>query len=67
MLMSKTSIIEMLSRWKNDQDRHDEGVVPKPHDINAPGEMGKPVKIDNPEPGTTLITAITFTSRLFYS
>ncbi len=29
---------------------HDEGVAPKPPDPNGPGEMGKPVKIENPDP-----------------
>ena len=41
-----------LFRWKNDGERHAEGVVPPPQDPNAPGEMGKPVKFDNPEPET---------------
>ena len=41
-----------LFRWKNDGERHAEGVVPPPRDPNAPGEMGKPVKFDNPEPET---------------
>ena len=42
----------MLFRWKNDPERHAEGVVPPPRDPNAPGEMGKAVKLDNPEPET---------------
>eukprot|EP00093_Oithona_nana_P000044 00044.XXX_1633_337_1 [CDS] Oithona nana genome sequencing. len=42
----------LLFRWKNDPERHAEGVVPPPRDPNAPGEMGKPVKLDNPEPET---------------
>ena len=37
-------------RWKNDPEHHAEGVVPPPQDPNAPGELGKPVKFDNPEP-----------------
>lgn len=36
--------------WKNDPEHHAEGVVPPPQDPNAPGEMGKAVKFDNPEP-----------------
>ena len=42
----------LLFRWKNDPERHAEGVVPPPRAPNAPGEMGKPVKLDNPEPET---------------
>ena len=38
------------NRWKKDPERNLEGVVPPPKDPNAPGEMGKPVKFDNPEP-----------------
>ena len=31
-------------------ERHGDGVVPPPPDPHGPGEMGKPVKIENPEP-----------------
>ncbi len=41
-----------FSRWKNDPERHAEGVVPPPKDPNAPGELGKPVKVDNPDADT---------------
>ena len=41
-----------LFRWKNDPERHAEGVVPPPQDPNAPGELGKPVKFDNPDAET---------------
>ena len=58
-------------RWKDDRDRHEEGVVPKPHDINAPGEMGKPVKIENPDPDVKKIIDegknFTFRKHLFLS
>lgn len=37
-------------RWKGDPERHEQGVMPPPRDPNAPGEMGKAVKINNPEP-----------------
>jgi len=43
---------KIIDRWKNDPERHAEGVVPPPRDPNAPGEMGKAVKLDNPEPET---------------
>jgi len=33
-----------------DPEHHDEGVVPPPNNPNDPGEMGKPVIIDNPAP-----------------
>jgi polypeptide N-acetylgalactosaminyltransferase len=36
--------------WKNNPEHHAEGVVPPPQDPNAPGEMGKAVKFDNPQP-----------------
>jgi polypeptide N-acetylgalactosaminyltransferase len=39
-----------VDRWKDDPERHQEGVVPPPRDPNALGEMGKAVKFDNPEP-----------------
>jgi len=41
-----------VDRWKNDPERHGEGVAPPPRDPNAPGELGKAVKFDNPEPET---------------
>ena len=41
-----------VCRWKNDPERHGEGVAPPPRDPNAPGELGKAVKFDNPEPET---------------
>ena len=37
-------------RWRDDKDRHDAGVVPPPPNPNGPGEMGKPVKVNNPDP-----------------
>ncbi len=37
-------------RWRHDGDRHEEGVMPKPPDPHAPGEMGKPVKVEKPDP-----------------
>ena len=42
----------MIYRWKNDPEHHQEGVVPPPRDPNAPGELGKAVKFDNPDPET---------------
>jgi len=45
-------ILPVEDRWKNDPERHGEGVVPPPRDPNAPGELGKAVKFDNPEPET---------------
>jgi len=33
-----------------DPEHHEEGVLPPPNSPNDPGEMGKPVKIDNPAP-----------------
>ena len=33
-----------------DPEHHEEGVVPPPNDPNAHGEMGRPVKLDNPAP-----------------
>ena len=46
----KFNVVFHNSRWKNDPEHHAEGVVPPPQDPNAPGEMGKAVKFDNPEP-----------------
>ena len=48
--ISRFHIFFASFRWKNDPEHHAEGVVPPPQDPNAPGELGKPVKFDNPEP-----------------
>ena len=48
--LCKNYIYNNSFRWHHDRDRHEEGVMPKPPDPDGPGEMGKPVKIDNPEP-----------------
>jgi polypeptide N-acetylgalactosaminyltransferase len=50
--MSNWSVLSTLfpCSFKPDPEHHEEGVVPPPNDPGAPGEMGKPVKLDNPSP-----------------
>jgi hypothetical protein len=42
-------VLKLFFRFQ-DPEHHEEGVAPPPNDANAPGEMGRPVKLDNPSP-----------------
>ncbi len=41
---------KVILEANRDPEHRDLGVMPPPRDPNAPGELGKAVKIDNPEP-----------------
>lgn len=49
-IVARLLVHSLHNRHPNDPEHHEEGVVPPPNDPNAPGEMGRPVKIDNPSP-----------------